>query len=98
MSEAKPLEGKRIVLTRAVEQARDLKARLESMGATVLLFPQNPMVLTPRLMTWLHQLRSDDMINAALLMMMAVVVPALAAVVLSGIGMRVTALRAKTRR
>jgi uroporphyrinogen-III synthase len=39
MSEAKPLEGKRIVLTRAVEQARDLKARLESMGATVLLFP-----------------------------------------------------------
>jgi ABC-type Fe3+ transport system permease subunit len=71
---------------------------LTEVPATVLLFPQNPMVLTPRLMTWLHQLRSDDMINAALLMMMAVVVPALAAVVLSGIGMRVTALRAKTRR
>src|SRR5580704_9903645 len=34
-----PLQGKRIVLTRAVEQARDLKARLESKGATVLLFP-----------------------------------------------------------
>jgi uroporphyrinogen-III synthase len=33
------LEGKRIVLTRAVEQARDLMARLENMGATVLLFP-----------------------------------------------------------
>jgi len=39
MSTAKPLEGKRIVLTRAVEQARDLTARLENMGAIVLLFP-----------------------------------------------------------
>jgi uroporphyrinogen-III synthase len=35
----KPLAGKRIVVTRALEQARDLKDRLESMGATVLLFP-----------------------------------------------------------
>jgi uroporphyrinogen-III synthase len=34
-----PLEGKSIVVTRTVEQARDLKARLEKMGATVLLFP-----------------------------------------------------------
>jgi uroporphyrinogen-III synthase len=34
-----PLEGKRIVVTRAVEQARELTARLENMGATVLLFP-----------------------------------------------------------
>jgi ABC-type glycerol-3-phosphate transport system permease component len=47
------------------------------------------------LMTWLHQLRSDDMINAALLMMMAVVVPALSAVVLTGVGVRVTVLRGK---
>jgi uroporphyrinogen-III synthase len=39
MSEARPLEGKRIVVTRAVEQARNLLARLENMGATVLLFP-----------------------------------------------------------
>lgn len=39
MSISKPLEGKRIVVTRSVEQARDLKARLESVGATVLLFP-----------------------------------------------------------
>lgn len=36
---AGPLEGKRIVVTRAVEQARNLMASLESMGATVLLFP-----------------------------------------------------------
>ncbi len=39
MSASRPLEGKRIVLTRAVEQARDLMARLENMGAIVMLFP-----------------------------------------------------------
>ena len=39
MNISKPLEGKRIVVTRSVEQARDLKTRLESVGATVLLFP-----------------------------------------------------------
>jgi len=33
------LEGKRIVVTRAVEQSRELVARLESMGATVMLYP-----------------------------------------------------------
>ena len=35
----KPLEGKRIVVTRAVEQARGLRDRLEKIGATVLLLP-----------------------------------------------------------
>jgi uroporphyrinogen-III synthase len=39
MTAARALEGKRIVVTRAAEQARDLVARLESMGAIVLLFP-----------------------------------------------------------
>lgn len=39
MNMARPLEGKRIVVTRALEQSRDLLARLEAMGATVLLFP-----------------------------------------------------------
>src|ERR1700692_2786256 len=39
MSLPGPLEGKRIVVTRAAEQARDLMARLQNMGATVLLFP-----------------------------------------------------------
>lgn len=34
-----PLQGKRILLTRAIEQSRELLARLESRGATVLLFP-----------------------------------------------------------
>lgn len=39
MNASKPLSGKRIVITRAVEQARDLKQRLENLGATVLLLP-----------------------------------------------------------
>jgi uroporphyrinogen-III synthase len=39
MNVSSPLDGKRIVLTRAVEQARELKARLEKMGAVILLFP-----------------------------------------------------------
>jgi uroporphyrinogen-III synthase len=34
-----PLQGKRIVVTRAIEQSRELVTRLENMGATVLLFP-----------------------------------------------------------
>lgn len=39
MTAARGLEGRRIVVTRAPEQARDLVARLEAMGATVLRFP-----------------------------------------------------------
>jgi uroporphyrinogen-III synthase len=39
MNAPRPLEGKRVVLTRALEQSRDLSARLEALGATVLLFP-----------------------------------------------------------
>ena len=39
MSTSRPLEGKRIVITRAIEQAGGLKVRLENMSATVLLFP-----------------------------------------------------------
>ncbi len=39
MNAPAPLRGKRIVVTRAVEQARDLKQRLEKLGATVLLLP-----------------------------------------------------------
>ena len=39
MSADRPLDGKRIVITRAVEQARELKDRLEKLGARVLLLP-----------------------------------------------------------
>jgi ABC-type Fe3+ transport system permease subunit len=68
---------------------------LTEVPATVLLFPEHPQVLTPRLMTWLHQRRSDDMIKASLLMMMAVLLPALAGVLLTGLGVRMAALRGK---
>jgi hypothetical protein len=60
----------------------------------VLLFPVNPQVLTPRLMTWLHQLRSDSMIEAALMMMMTVLFPAAAALTLISIGRKLATLRA----
>jgi uroporphyrinogen-III synthase len=39
MSADKPLDGKRIVITRAVEQSGELKERLEKLGARVLLLP-----------------------------------------------------------
>ena len=39
MSEDKPLDGKRIVITRAVEQSGELRERLEKLGARVLLLP-----------------------------------------------------------
>jgi uroporphyrinogen III methyltransferase/synthase len=39
MNQAQPLFGKRIVVTRTVEQSRDLKVRLENLGAVVLLLP-----------------------------------------------------------
>jgi uroporphyrinogen-III synthase len=39
MSADKPLEGKRIVVTRGVEQAREVSERLERLGANVLLLP-----------------------------------------------------------
>ncbi len=39
MNADKPLDGKCIVVTRAVEQSRDLKERLENLGARVLLLP-----------------------------------------------------------
>jgi ABC-type Fe3+ transport system permease subunit len=62
---------------------------LTEVPATVLLMPQNPQVLTPTLMTWVHMSRFDPMIEASLLMMGGVLVPSLAAVVLTGIGLRV---------
>ena len=39
MNQAQPLFGKRIVVTRTVEQSRDLKDRLENLGAVVMLLP-----------------------------------------------------------
>ena len=41
---------------------------LSEVPATVLIAPSHPQVLTPMLMTWLHMLRYDDMIEVSLLM------------------------------
>jgi ABC-type Fe3+ transport system permease subunit len=62
---------------------------LTEVPATVLLLPQNPQVLTPTLMTWVHMARYDPMIEASLVMMGTVLIPAVAAVMLTSIGMRV---------
>ena len=67
---------------------------LTEVPATVLLSPQNPQVLTPMLMTWLHMVRYDSMIRAALLMMAVVLGPAVLAVLLVGAGQRVARGRA----
>jgi ABC-type Fe3+ transport system permease subunit len=56
--------------------------------ATVLLFPQNPQVLTPTLMTWVHMARYDPMIEASLLMMAVVLLPAVASVLLTALSLR----------
>jgi ABC-type Fe3+ transport system permease subunit len=62
---------------------------LTEVPATVLLMPQNPPVLTPILMTWVHMVRYDPMIEASLLMMGTVLVPAVAAILLTSFGMQV---------
>jgi ABC-type Fe3+ transport system permease subunit len=62
---------------------------LTEVPATVLLMPQNPQVLTPTLMTWVHMARYDPMIEASLLMMGTVLIPAVAAVLLTSAGLRV---------
>jgi ABC-type Fe3+ transport system permease subunit len=58
--------------------------------ATVLLFPQHPQVLTPSLMTWVHMARYDPMIEASLLMMAVVLIPAVSAILLTQLGLRLT--------
>jgi len=67
--------------------------------ATVLLFPQNPQVLTPMLMTWVHTVHFDPMIEASLLMMAVVLIPAVTAVLLTQLGIRIVRrlVQARTR-
>lgn len=62
---------------------------LTEVPATVLLMPQNPQVLTPTLMTWVHMVRYDSMIEASLLMMGSVLLPAVTAVLLATAGLKV---------
>ena len=66
--------------------------------ATVLLLPQNPQVLTPTLMTWVHSLDFDPMIEASLLMMAAVIGPAIIAVSLASVGLRAVRLPGEGRK
>jgi sugar lactone lactonase YvrE/ABC-type spermidine/putrescine transport system permease subunit II len=47
---------------------------LTEVPATVLMSPQRPPMLTPMLMTWVHMLRYDAMIEASLLLMSIVAV------------------------
>jgi iron(III) transport system permease protein len=64
---------------------------LTEVPATVLLSPQNPQVLTPMLMTWVHMVRYDSMIEASLAMMALVLIPAIVAVALFSYGSRAAA-------
>ncbi len=57
---------------------------LTEVPATVLLSPQNPQVLTPLVMTWVHTARFDPMIEASLLMMLMVLIPVSLAIPLIG--------------
>jgi iron(III) transport system permease protein len=55
---------------------------LSEVPATMILSPQQPQVLTPTLMGWVHIARSDAMIQASLVLVGTVIVPAAAAVIL----------------
>lgn len=70
---------------------------LTEVPATVLIMPPSPQVLTPTMMTWVHAQRSDPMIEASLLLMFAVLFPALAAVILYGVGSRVGRITLQNR-
>jgi ABC-type Fe3+ transport system permease subunit len=70
---------------------------LTEVPATVLIMPPSPQVLTPTMMTWVHAQRSDPMIEASLLLMFTVLFPAVAAVVLYGMGVRVGKLTGQNR-
>ncbi len=65
--------------------------------ATVLLSPQTPQMMTPQMMTWVHTLRFDSMIEMSLLMIFVVTVMALAVVALSWVGTRAIAVSSLSR-
>ena len=61
---------------------------LSEVPATVLLSPQRPQMLMPMLMTWVHMLRYDAMIEASLILAGIVVILGFAAVALAAMGAR----------
>ena len=60
---------------------------LTEVPATLLISPQRPPMLTPMLMTWVHMLRYDAMIEASLLMMSVAAALGLAVAALVRMGM-----------
>jgi DNA-binding beta-propeller fold protein YncE/ABC-type Fe3+ transport system permease subunit len=61
---------------------------LSEVPATVLISPQRPQMLVPMLMTWVHMLRYDAMIEASLLAAAVVVVLGAAALAMAWMGAR----------
>lgn len=64
---------------------------LTEVPATVLISPLRPQPLVPMLMTWVHMLRYDDMIEASLLLMSMVFVLGIIATGLVALGVRTVA-------
>jgi ABC-type Fe3+ transport system permease subunit/sugar lactone lactonase YvrE len=62
---------------------------LTEVPATVLISPQRPQVLIPMMMTWVHMLRYDAMIEASLLLCGTVVILGFCAVVLTRLALRI---------
>jgi DNA-binding beta-propeller fold protein YncE/ABC-type spermidine/putrescine transport system permease subunit II len=58
--------------------------------ATVLISPFRPRPLIPMLMTWVHMLRYDEMLEGSLLLMALVLVLALIITVLTRLGLKLT--------
>jgi ABC-type Fe3+ transport system permease subunit/DNA-binding beta-propeller fold protein YncE len=63
---------------------------LTEVPATLLLSPQRPPMLTPMLMTWVHMLRYDPMIEASLMLMGMVAVMGLVVAGLLAFGIRLS--------
>jgi hypothetical protein len=61
---------------------------LTEVPATVLISPQRPQPLIPMLMTWVHMLRYDAMIEGSLLICGMVIVLAIGALFLTVTGSR----------
>jgi ABC-type Fe3+ transport system permease subunit len=70
---------------------------LTEVPATVLLSPQNPQVLTPMLMTWVHAAHYDPMIEASLLMVFLVLIPVAIAMLLIFLARRMLRQRLRAR-
>ena len=63
---------------------------LTEVPATVLISPLRPQPLVPMLMTWVHMLRYDDMLEGSLMLMSIVLVLGVAAAGLVALFVRVT--------